>query len=237
MDDGSTVTVSELKAEAVNLKTENARISQDVANERRELQQVGSRIAQTFHGVREYLESKLPPAPDPSLAYTDWQRFQQMEYFRSSAQSEVDAILQIAESVDGTVDQISEVDFKKYEAEETAKLIAVLPNLKDPVRLKAAMQTINAYAKSIGYDDKTISSTKDHRLLRMAHDAAYGAKAREAAQNARVQVKTAVAKSPNSLRSVHPNSLKAIGNVNAMKKAKQTGTLEDVLAARLSRQT
>lgn len=237
MDDGSTVTVAELKAEAVNLKTENARISQEVANERRELQQTAEKVTGTYDVLLNYLASKLPQEPDPQLLWSDPTRHHQMTYLRNAAIEELQSLLGAKQGVEGVAQQISDDDFKRYEAAENAKLIAAVPNLKDPARMKAAMDKAKSYAKSIGFSDDEFDKTKDARIQRMVIDAAYGATAREAAQKAKVQVKSAVAKSPNSLRSVHPNSLKAIGNVNAMKRAQQTGSLEDVLAARLARQT
>ena len=237
MDDGSTITVAELKAEAVNLKTENARISQEVATERRELQKMGQDVAATFDKVVEYLASKLPPEPEQSLIWSDPTRHHQMTFLRNSAIAELQSLLGAKGAVEGVTDQLSEADFKRYEAEEMEKLVKLDPNMKDPARYKAAMAKVASYAKSIGYDDDTIAKTKDARILKMAIDAAYGREAREAAQKAKAQVKSSVAKAPVTGRTVHPNSIKALNVQNAIKRAQSTGSLDDVLAARLARQT
>lgn len=236
MDDGSTITVAELKAEASTLKTENARISQEVANERRELQQASTKLSETFEFVLGKLAEKLPPEPDDSLLWSNPAQHHQMVYLREAAIKELQAWFAPKNEVDQLTNQLSEADFKKYEAAENAKLIAAVPNLKDPARMKAAMEKAKSYAKSIGFSDDEFDKTVDARIRRMVVDAAYGRDAREAAQKAKVQVKTAVAKSPTAQRQVHPNSLRALTANNAIKRAQQTGNLEDVLAARLARQ-
>lgn len=235
MDDGSTVTVAELKAEAVTLKTENVRISQEVASERRELQQLGAKVQHTFENVVAYLASKLPPEPDEQLIWSDPTRHHQMSYLRASAISELQSLMDASRGLNEVQGQLSETDLRKIRSEEEAKLIAAVPNLKDPARMKSAIDKARSYAKAIGFSDDEFDTTNDARVRRMVIDAAYGASAREAAQKAKAQVKAAVAKGPVQTRSSHPNSLKALAANNAMKRAAQTGNIEDVLAARMAR--
>jgi hypothetical protein len=227
MDDGSTVTVAELKAEASTLKTENARISQEVANERRELQQTAEKVTGTYDVLLNYLASKLPQEPDPQLLWSDPTRHHQMTYLRNAAIEELQSLLGAKQGVEGVAQQISDDEFKRYEAAENAKLIAAVPNLKDPARMKAAMDKAKSYAKSIGFSDDEFDKTKDARIQRMVIDAAYGATAREAAQKAKVQVKSAVAKAPMQQRSAHPNSLKALDKNNAWKAFEKNPSLKN----------
>lgn len=230
MDDGSTITVSELKAKAATLETDNARISQEVANERRELQQMGTKVAETFDVLVSYLASELPPEPEPSLRHTNRNLFNEMRGLRADAFEKLQSLLQGKQGVESVTSQLSEIDFKREEAEENAKLIAAVPNLKDPARLAAANAKVLAYGLSIGFSEKEIKNTLDARIRRMAIDAAYGRDAREAAQKAKVQVKTAMASKPaaTGIRP-HANSMKAIERVNAVKRLQKTGSLADAM--------
>lgn len=234
MDDGSTLTVAELKAEAVNLKTENARISQEAADERRELQQTGKKVTEIFDSVLRFLADRLPAEPDPQLLWTDPSRHHQMSYLRNQAVAELQSLLQAKGETESAVDNVTEAELQKMQSTEEAKLIAAVPNLKDPARRKAALEKAKTYAKSIGFTDDDFDKTLDHRIRRMVIDAAYGRDAREAALKAKAQVKSATAKGPVAQRAVHPNSLRALNNTNALKRAKETGSIEDVLKYRLS---
>lgn len=237
LDDGSTISVAELKAKAVTLETENARILQEATNERREVQQYGQNLSETFDAVVKFLEAKLPPQPDDSLLWSDPTRHHQMTYLRNAAIGELQSLLQVKQSVDGSNAQISEADVKAYQAAEKAKLVKAVPNLKDESRYKAAMDKTKAYLASVGFDKELIESTHDAKMLQVAMDAAYGREARDNAAKAKAQVKTVTGQKPVPARTVHPNSLKALNVNNAAKRAQSTGSIEDILAMRLARGT
>lgn len=234
MDDGSTVTVAELKAEASTLKTENARILQEASNERREVQQYGKSLVDTLDRVSNYLASKLPPEPENNLLWTDPARHHQMTYLRQAAIAELQSMMQVTETVKEANGKVSEADVAAYRAAEKAALIKAVPNLKDEARYKAAMDKTKAYLTTIGFDKAMIDDTHDAKMLQVAMDAAYGKEAREAAAKAKVQVKAVTANKPVT-RTVHPNSMQALKVQNVAKRAQSTGSIDDVLALRMAR--
>lgn len=234
--DGSKLTVAALKAEAEQVKTENARISQEAAKERRELQQYSESVRGFYDALIDDLSSKLPPEPNPALMYGTLEQqmqFNREKFHRESQIEYMRNLFQAREALKESEAKISEADAQRYQENERAALIKANPNLKDPTRFKAAMDKTKTYLKSVGFDDALIDSTHDAKMLQVAMDAAYGKEARENAQKAKVQLKTVTAKTPVTTRPVHPNSLKAITKTNALKRAQSSGSIDDVLKAML----
>lgn len=233
LKDGKTASFAQLVHafyEVDEVKANTTRKLQEVASERGNLQSLGANMAQALENVSNYLVSRLPPEPDPNLAYTDPGEHYRRTMLRNNAIAELNDILQVAEGTKQATELLSESDFKALKADEDAKLIEALPNLKDPKRFSAAETKLKAYAKSIGFDDNEIDTTADHRIRRMAIDAAYGREARMAASKAKGKVENASPMLPAKARQ-HPNSKDALQRVNAMKRLQRSGSFEDALVA------
>lgn len=230
-EDGTKASIAELKhayKEVAEVKANTTRKLQEVASERGNLQTLGANMAKALENVSNYLVSKLPPEPDENLLFTDPAAFQRATIFRNRAINELQDMLQVAEGTKQATEFLSDADFKALKADEDQKLIEALPNLKDPKRFSAAEAKLKAYAKSIGFADNEIDTTADHRIRRMAIDAAYGREARAAAAKAKGKVEVASPMLPAKQRQ-HPNSKQALDQVNAVKRLQKSGSIDDAL--------
>jgi hypothetical protein len=230
-EDGTKATIADLKhafRELPEIKANTTRKLQEVAQERGNLQSLGANMAQALENVSNYLVQRLPPEPDPQLAYSDPGEHYRRTLLRENAIKELNDMLAVAESTKQATEMLSEADFKALKTAEDEKLIAALPNLKDPKRFSAAEVKLKAYAKSIGFEDNEIDTTADHRIRRMAIDAAYGREARLAASKAKGKVENASPMLPAKARQ-HPNSKVALEQVNARKQLQKSGRIEDAL--------
>lgn len=231
LKDGKTASFAELVHafyEVGEVKANTTRKLQEVAQERGNLQSLGANMAQALENVSNYLVARLPPEPDPNLAYSDPGEHYRRTMLRNNAIAELQDMLAVAEGTKDATASLSDADFKALKAEEDSKLIEALPNLKDPKRFTAAEAKLKAYAKSIGFDDNEIDTTADHRIRRMAIDAAYGREARLAASKAKGKVENASPMLPAKQRQ-HPNSRQALEQVNARKALQKSGSISDAL--------
>lgn len=233
LDDGSTITVSELKAKASTLETDNARMSQEVASERRELQQYSQQVAGIFDAFVNDLAARIPAEPNPALMYGTFEQqaqFNRETYHRNAQIEHLKNIFNAKTGLEEGVSQLSDVELQSLQKDSDAKLIAANPHLKDPPRYKAAMAKSDAYLRTLSFTDAEIKSAVDPRMRQVILDAAYGKEARENAQKAKAQVKTAMAKTTASPSfRPHANSMKALDRTNAMKRLQKSGSLADAM--------
>lgn len=78
--------------------------------------------------------------------------------------------------------------FKEHLQQEQQRLLAAVPEWKDPEKAKAGFAEIAAAVKSYGFTDQDLASISDHRLYLMARDAAAGQKLRASKPKAQAKV-------------------------------------------------
>jgi hypothetical protein len=225
---GEKIPVKELK-DGYLRQQDYSRKAQETAQERSDLKALGQRFSQTIEQVAGFLLSRLPPEPDPTLVYTNPNLHYQQKMAHDAAYADVVALMQTAEQGKTVAKVLSEADFKSAVTAENDRLIRKMPHLKDPARLEAFNRKVENYAKSAGFTEDEIKTTADHRVRMLVYDAAYGREARAAAARAKGKLTNAAPLLPAKQRQ-HPNSVQALANVNAVKRLRNTGRLQDAVA-------
>jgi hypothetical protein len=228
MPDGATVPIQEL-IDGHFRQEDYTRKTQEDAETRRGLQTLGADFVDAMDRVLTYLASKLPPEPDPQLRFTNPTLHYQQEGMHNSALAEMSQIMQAREGAQAAAQELSQADFVALKAAEDAKIVKEMPHLKDPKRFEAFNRDVAAGAKAAGFTDAQINSETHAGLRLLAYHANYGINARAAAAKAKSKVQNASPSPLPATQRQHPNSVKALANVNAMKQLRSSGSLKDAM--------
>ena len=231
--DGEKIPVADLKKSRL-LEADYTRSKQALAQERGTLQELGKNFSGALERVVDYLASKLPPEPDPQLAYADPNRHYQMQILYNSAVAEMQGILAMREGAQQANSLLDETEFKARMSEADSEIVKQMPHLKDPKRFEAFTRRVQTGAKHYGFTDQEINTTADPRIRLMAYDAAYGREARANAAKAKAKVQEAKPMLPVQ-RAQHPNSVAALEAQNATRRLQKTGSLDDAVSAYMAR--
>lgn len=176
--DGTEVTVGELKKRYGDLQ-ELPRHRQEFEAQRQEFQarqaqfaQQEQFVAQTLPLAVQMATKYLPPEPDPSLLYTDPNLHYAMQEQRKAAVAELQEVHNRQVQAKAQWEQQRNQSLRSYVEQERQQLMQAMPELKDE-KARVAFQTeIVATAKAYGFTDQDVGQVYDHRLLKMAKDAA-----------------------------------------------------------------
>jgi len=231
LPDGSTVTVGDLKQAhlgAAETNTTTTRILQEVASERGNLYILGQNMATALDNVSNYMVQRLPPEPDPNLAYDDPAEHYRMTIVRQNAIAELEDMISVADGSKQAVAMLSDADFQAVKRDEDQKLVATMPSLKDPKRFQAADAKAKAHAVSIGFEQQEVDTTADHRLRKVFFQSARYEEIMANAGKAKGKVENASKMPPNKART-HANSQQALDHVNARRRLEKSGSIDDAM--------
>jgi len=114
-----------------------------------------------------------------------------------------------------------------YRAEQQEKLLAKLPDWKDPVKAKAASAELSEYLKSQGFEDAELKATFDHRAVVLGHKAMKYDQMMEKAKAAAKKVQALPQKVVRPGVGDTPNLDR---RSSAMRQLSKTGRVEDAAA-------
>lgn len=223
---GEKVALSDLKAGYMR-QADYSRKTQDVANNRRRLEEMTGRVTQTVTAVADFLASQIPDAPDAILAMTEPARFVQMKAMHEAAVSQVNAFLAHAGEAKAVSDGLTQAQRAEIINSENAKLAESFPQTATPEGRKAFFEKAAVAARDLGYSTEEISAATDHRLFKLAHYAAIGFAAEKAKTKAVAKVEGKPPVAPTKrLRTAGDQMAK---NREAMKRLTRSGSIEDAM--------
>lgn len=231
LSNGTVVKAADLEASfigAAETKAETTRILQETATERSNLQILGQNMSRALEGISNYLVDRLPPEPDRQLAYDDPAQFQLMTILRNDAVAELRDLLAVGEGSKQAVAMLSDAEFQAVKREEDTKWIAAMPSLKDPKRFQAADKKARDHARALGWDEKEVDTTADHRLRKVFFQSARYEEIMAKAGQAKGKVENAT-RMPPAKAKTHSNSKAALDQVNAKKRLAKSGSLNDAM--------
>lgn len=231
LPNGTVVKVADLEAAFTGVaetKAETTRILQETASERSNLQILGQNMSRALDGISAYLVDRLPPEPDRQLAYDDPAQFQLMTILRNDAVAELRDLLAVGEGSKQAVAMLSDAEFQAVKREEDTKWVAAMPSLKDPKRFQAADKKARDHARSLGYEEKEVDTTADHRLRKVFFQSARYEEIMAKAGQAKGKVENAT-RMPPAKAKTHSNSKAALDQVNAKKRLAKSGSLNDAM--------
>lgn len=201
----------------------------DLANKRRELEALSTRVADAANAISEVLMKQVPPAPDPSLALSDPVRYVQEKAQHESATDWVNAIVAQATPAKEVVNKLTEEQQGELLRSEVAKLTQAFPEIEKPEGKKKFFDAAMGAAKELGFSDQELGAVTDHRYFKVAYYAKLGMEAEAAKAKAASKVvnvpPVAVQKRPAGAEA---NKQRA--NRDAMDRLKRSGSIQDAMA-------
>lgn len=231
LGEGKTAKLADLKqahASFEQSRIATTRVMQEVATERSNLHNLGANMATALENVSNYLVQRLPPEPNPQLAYTDPGEHYRQTMLRNNAIAELQDMMSVAQGSKEAAAMLSEADFKALKASEDQKWMNSMPTFRK-ASFPAMEAKAKAYAKAQGFSEQEVESTADHRLRSTFWKAARYEEIMANASKAKGKVENASPMAPPKARTQHPNSQAALDSVNAMKRLSKTGRLDDAL--------
>lgn len=230
MDDGP-VPLKELKAGYMK-QADYSRKTQELGNKRRDLEALSSRVSASVEAVAEFLQSSLPPAPNPALAIGT--PAQQSQYLREktlhdTAMAQVAALIEKANAPKDVLKTLTDEQRKEVLSTENAKLIEAFPTTTTPEGRKKFFEGTTAAAKKLGFSDEELKGVTDHRMFKLAHYARLGLAAEAAKAKAKQKVVNVPPVAPNK-RQPGASATKARKNQEAMKRLARSGSIHDAMA-------
>lgn len=201
----------------------------DLANKRRELEALSTRVSQSANAISEVLMSQVPKAPDQSLSLTDPLRYIQEKAQHEGALEFVNSIVERATSAKDVVNTLSREQQTEVIQSEVAKLTEAFPDIAKPEGKKKFFDAALGAAREIGFSDQELGAVTDHRHFKVLHYAKLGLEAEAAKAKAASKVVN-VPPVAVQRRQAGPNAAKARANQDAIKRLKQTGSIHDAMA-------
>ena len=229
MKDGTKVTLGDLKAG--NMRDADYRHkTQDLGNKVRQLTERASHLDAVTNAIAEHMAKALPPEPDVTLAYSDPGRYVAQKAQYEAAMAQIGTILQSAGPVKAIGAELRDEQYHQLIEAEDAKLATRFPATASKDSRKIFMDGARAAAKSLGYSDEELNGIVDHRTIALAYYAKKGLDAENAAKKTGQKLANVPPVAAGKRPSVSPNSVKALQNVNAMKKLARSGSIADAMA-------
>jgi hypothetical protein len=221
LQDGTAVSLAELKAgymKDADYRLKGSKLATEYRQRSEQLGQTAQRLTQVSDAITEYLAAQIPPEPDYNLSFTDPAAHYRATVERHQALARVQQIIEASESVKQEQTAIAQQDYQaRWEAEQAA-LVQKYPRLSDPKARETFLSQARSAAKELGFQDEVIDSAVSHQELALAYYASLGLQVEKAKATAQTKVAAVPPVTPQNKRGLHPNSAKALANVNAMKR-------------------
>lgn len=225
------VSLREIKDRGLRERDYRLKTSQ-VGETTRKLQAESARLQQSVNALADYLASRLPPEPDPSLAYTDFQSYGQQKAVFEAAQAELHSVLQFAHQTQAVQTEVSQVE-RQQRLNMAAEYLAQDPDvgsqIRDPAKGRQFFETAYKAAEAAGYTRQELQAYTDPRAFKMAYLAGIGQQALAARAKAQAKVEKAPpVVAPQKAR--QPNAAAVKRNQEAKARLNRTGSIQDAMA-------
>jgi len=204
----------------------------DLANKRRELETLSTRVTQSANAISEVLMSQVPAAPDPSLALSDPVRYVQEKAQHEGAMDFINSIVAKATSAKDVGNTLTQEQQTEVTRAEIAKLTEAFPEIKNPDGQKKFFDATMSAARELGITDQELSAVTDHRYFKVLHYAKMGLEAEAAKAKAATKVVN-VPPVGAQKRQAGQNTTKARANQDAMKRLTSSGSIHDAMAVEI----
>ena len=225
MADGSKVKVQDL-IQGQMRQEDYTRKTQEVATTRNALKQEVQRLEGITQSFIDHLSALVPAAPDASLAMTNPAAFVQQKAQHEAALAKVQELIAIGEKPKQIAQGLTKQERDQIIAAENGKLASRFPETATPQGREKFFGVVADVAESVGFSLQELSKVSDHRIFALAHYAAQGMKAEKARSVAATKVVNVPPVAPKrpGQGATAPNK-----NAEAMKRLKQTGSINDAL--------
>ena len=224
--DGTETTVGEL-AKGYLRQSDYSRKTQELSETRKRVEADASRIEGITQAFIDHLASMIPAEPDTGLALRDPAAYTRAKAQYDAALAQVQKLIEIGGQPKQITQGLHEEDHRALLAEESRKLAEAIPETATQEGKQRFWEGATTTAQELGFTAEELRTVTDHRLFVALDWARKGM----AAEKAKAAAKAKAAKAPPV--APHKPGQAAAGanrNAEAMRKARRTGRLEDVLA-------
>ncbi len=201
----------------------------DLANKRRELEALSTKVSQSANRISEVLMKRVPPAPDQSLSLSDPLRYIQEKAQHEGSLEWVNSIVNEATAATEVGNTLTQEQQTEVNRSEIAKLTEAFPDIVKPEGHKKFSEAVNGAADFLGFSGEEVGAATDHRYFRALYYAKLGMEAEAASKKAASKVVN-VPPVAAQKRPAGPNAAKARANQDAMNRLKRTGSIHDAMA-------
>lgn len=242
LDDGSETTIAELKKGSLR-QADYTRKTMQLAEERKSFQERDAKLAEYLPNIKRQLqfaekmvELSKPLPPPQELEYEDPVRFLQLDRHYRAALNEWEAykgevIRGLGETDGMSKDKDTRSKREKLQAAEE-QLRQQIPDLYADGKRDKLLKSMRDTAKELGYTDDEMNGMDDARFVRLLHLAAKA----DRLEKAKPQVAKKVEGKPpvQHAGSRSSGSEKGLKQAKAMRRLRETGSLDDAARALLS---
>lgn len=232
LPDGSKVELAELKKGYLR-QADYSRKTAELTNTRKAVSEQAERISRITETLVDSLAQRLPPKPDLALAAQDINAYTLQLAYHNEGLAEIERVIRLADEPKSVKEGMTSEERATFLQEQRRMLSEALPITNDAKGWEKFQTDVRAVGRKVGLTDAEMEKIDDHRMLVLGYWAAKGMEAEEASKVAKQKVvsKPPVATPPR--RQAAPP--KSQDYVKHIRRAHETGSLEDVLAAHMTR--
>lgn len=222
--------------EVTEAKKQTEELRNTLVQDKKKAETQLNQVVQLIDAFQTHLFAGRQSLPDPELATTDPNRYTQMKAAYDAEQTQIGQKRQAFEAAINHLltEQQKEIDQAKRANAE--KLVEALPDLKDQTKGPVLKKQIVEGAQSYGFTPAEIASAADYRLFVMAADAAAYRRLKEQAKLTKQDNKQDPKKTVKKRAAQQKPPRRVRQSQEALKRAAETGSVDDVAATLLVQQ-
>lgn len=225
MPSGEKVSITELKNGYMR-QADYTRKAQAEANRRNEFEAFTHHQQNNLRAAQAFLQSILPPRPDPQLAYSNPAEFVAMQANHASVLERLQQSQALIEQHEAARGNLSEAEQMERLESQKELLFQALPNLKSDKARAQFREKLNEVAQAANLSPQEIDGVLDHRYYVVLDLAAEGLAARKARQTAKTKVANVPPVVPQKRGQTTTLGVK---NRDAMRSLSKSGSIKDAM--------
>ncbi|MDK1386820.1 hypothetical protein QN224_15530 [Sinorhizobium sp. 8-89] len=203
--------------------------TQDLANGRRALETMSSRVAATANAVAELIAGQIPDEPPEELRLYDPQAYQRQWALHRAGLEQLSQVMALGdEPASVTAELQAAANEERLEA-ENARLLEAFPETGHDEGRQAFFADAFETARELGFSDEEVREAVDHRLFKLAHYARLGLIAERSRAKALQKVAAAPAAAPR-MKARNQAQRHQRQSREAMQRLARTGSIRDAMA-------
>ncbi|NRP73994.1 hypothetical protein ILFOPFJJ_04915 [Ensifer psoraleae] len=203
--------------------------TQDLANGRRALETMSSRVAATANAVAELIAGQIPDEPPEELRLYDPQAYQRQWALHRAGLEQLSQVMALGdEPASVTAELQAAANEERLEA-ENARLLEAFPETGHDEGRHAFFADAFETARELGFSDEEVREAVDHRLFKLAHYARLGLIAERSRAKALQKVAAAPAAAPR-MKARNQAQRHQRQSREAMQRLARTGSIRDAMA-------
>lgn len=226
---GEEVTLAELRNGYLR-QADYTRKTTQVAETRRTLDDQSQRLTQATERFAAFIQSQVPPPPDPQLLYSDPNAHYQQLRIHEAAMAQVRQLLEMGGAAKEVSKTINQADERERLSAENAKLAERFPQTAKPETRAKFFESATGAARDLGFSEAELANVTDHRMFALAHYARLGMEAEKAKATAAKKVANVPPVTPPKKAALSGDAQVVRKNQEAMRRLSRSGSIADAMA-------